>query len=259
MAVLLCSATGCDHLRANDQLNRGVAEFKNAHFEKAEDHFQQARALAPDDPKPLLYLATTYASQVVPGSTSPENMKNAQQALDLFQEVLKKDPNDVQALKQIASLDLNSGKKDLAKEYQEKVIKLAPNDEAAWYTIGVVDFKEAYDNLQAVLAPEGLQDKGDGNMKLSKAGCAKLTAENTPLITEGTADLQKAVDINPNYEEAMAYLSLMSRRKADIECGNAAAVKADLAQADMWAQRSMGARKANEAKKEAALKGGVSQ
>ena len=36
--------------------------------------------------------------------------------------------------------------------------------------------------------------------------------------------------MNPTYEEAMTYLSLMARRKADLECGNAPAVKADLDQ-----------------------------
>ena len=43
----------------------------------------------------------------------------------------------------------------------------------------------------------------------------------------------------------------MSRRKADLECGNPEAAKADLAAADMWAQRVMGARKEIERRKEA--------
>ena len=57
----------------------------------------------------------------------------------------------------------------------------------------------------------------------------------------------------------MTYLSLMSRRKADLECGNAVAVKQDLADADMWAQKSMGARKENERILEEKNKGGVTQ
>ena len=56
-----------------------------------------------------------------------------------------------------------------------------------------------------------------GNVKLSKDNCAKLSAENTPLVTEGMQYLQKAVDLNPTYEEAMTYLSLMERRKADLD------------------------------------------
>ena len=46
-------------------------------------------------------------------------------------------------------------------------------------------------------------------------------------------------------------MSLMERRKADLECGNVEAVKADLQAADDWAQKSMGARKVNEQRKEA--------
>jgi tetratricopeptide (TPR) repeat protein len=258
-AVLLFSATGCNQLLANDQLNKGVAEFKNAHYEQAEGHFQKAIELAPNDPKPRLYLATTYSSQVVPNSTTPENLKNAQMALAGFNDVLSRDPNDIQALKQIAAINLNTGKLDIAKDYQEKVIKLDPNDSEAYYTIGIVDWKQAYQNSVTVLGAEGLTDKSDGNLKLSKAGCAKMTTENQALVTQGLQYLQKAIDINPTYEEAMTIMSLMERRKADLECGNIPAVKADLAAAEMWAQKSMGARKANEAAKEAKLKGGVTQ
>ena len=47
----------------------------------------------------------------------------------------------------------------------------------------------------------------------------------------------------------MAYLNLIYRRKADVDYGNAAAVKADLAQAKEWRTKAMGTRKANEEKK----------
>jgi len=259
MAVLLLSATGCNHLRAADQLNKGVADFKNARYEAAEGHFQNAINIDPNYEMAKLYLATTYSSQVVPNLDTPENKKIAQQALDGFQAVLAKNPNDVTALKQVASIDRNIGKPNEAKEYEKKVIALDPNDAEANYTIGVVDWLGAYKNSNAALAAEGLTDKSDGNFKLSKPGCAKLSALNTPLVTEGLDYLQKAIVINPTYEEAMTYMSLMQRRKADLECGNAVAVKADLAAADEWAQKSMGARKANEKKKEDKTSGGITQ
>lgn len=259
MALLLVSATGCKRLRANDQINKGVADFKNARLESAENHFQNAINIDPDNPNPLIYLATTYSSQVVPNLDTPDNKKMAQNALDTFQKVLQRDPNDVIALKQIASLDRNTGKPEEAKEYEKKVIALSPNDAEAYYTIGVVDWIGAYKNAVTQLKEEGQTDKGDGNTKLSKAGCAKLVAENTTLVTEGLQYLQKAVDINPTYEEAMTYLSLTSRRKADLECGNVPAIKTDLQAADMWAQKSMGARKENERRKEDKNKGGITQ
>jgi tetratricopeptide (TPR) repeat protein len=251
MAFLLCSATGCKRLQANNQINRGVQEFKNGHFEKAEDHFQQAVEIDPNNLNPRIYLATTYASQVVPGLDTPENKKLAQNALDGFQEVLRRDPKNINALKQIASLDRNTGHPDEAKEYEKKVIAEDPNDAEANYTIGVVDWLQAYKNAVTALHAEGMEDKSDGNMKFSKGGCAKLAAMNRPLVTEGLEYLTKATQINPNYEEAYTYLSLMSRRKADLECGNAPAVKADLVDADKYASLSMDSRKKNEAAKEA--------
>ncbi len=56
----------------------------------------------------------------------------------------------------------------------------------------------------------------------------------------------------------MQYIQLTYRRKADLECGNEVARKADLAQADQWIQKAMGARKQNEINKEKKVGGGVS-
>jgi len=259
LTLLLLSATGCKRLRAGDQLNKGVAAFKNAKYEEAENYFQNSLNIDPTYENARLYLATTYSSQIVPNLDTPENKAVAKKALDLFQQILQKDPSNVIALKQIASIERNTGHPDDAKEYEKKVIALAPNEAEAYYTVGVVDWLQAYKNANDALHAENMTDKSDGNVKLSKPGCAKLADLNTPLVTEGDTYLQKAIDINPTYEEAMTYMSLMARRKADLECGNAPAIKADLDLADQWAQKSMGARKINEQKKEEKLRGGVTQ
>jgi hypothetical protein len=36
------------------------------------------------------------------------------------------------------------------------------------------------------------------------------------LVDEGVTDLQKAIQIKPDYDDAMAYLNLLYRRKADM-------------------------------------------
>ncbi len=261
LTLLLLSATGCTRLRAADQLNKGVAAFKNAKYEDAENYFQNALTIDPTYENARLYLATTYSSQIVPNLNTPENLAVAKKAMDLFHAQLEKDPNNVTALKQIASIERNTGHPDEAKEYEKKVIALAPTEAEAYYTVGVVDWVAAYKNANETLHAENppMNDKSDGNVKLSKAGCAKLVELNTPLVAEGNQYLQKAVDLNPNYEEAMTYLSLMARRKADLECGNAATIKADLDLADQWAKKSMGARAYNEKKKEEKNSGGVTQ
>jgi hypothetical protein len=47
----------------------------------------------------------------------------------------------------------------------------------------------------------------------------------------------------------MTYMNLIYRRKADVDYGDAAAVKDDIAQAKDFTSQSMGTRKANEEKK----------
>ncbi len=251
IAAVLCSAlvliTGCNRLKARDQLNKGVEAFKTAHYEVAIGHFQQATDLDPSLPMARLYLATAYAQQVVPNLQSPDNMKNVNLAIQNFQKVLQSDPKNVNALKGIASLYFNTQQLDKAKEYQNKVLAVDPTDASAEYTIGVIDWTTAYKNAIPMRQSFGLQDNG-APIKDKKA-CQALAEKNGPLIQEGLDALNKAVQLRPNYDDAMAYINLTYRRKADIECGDEDARKADIAQADQWVQKAMAARKANEVKK----------
>ncbi len=257
LALTLGTATGCNKLKARDQLNKGVQAFKNARYEEAVSNFQNAIELDPSYENAKLYLATAYSYQVVPNLDSPENLKVAQKALDGFNSVLAKDPNDLTALKQIASIDRNIKKLDEAKAYEKKVIAIAPNDAEAHYTIGVVNWMQSYQNARNILAADGATDDGNGNPKKSKGACQKLQAANNSLVAEGLQYLNKAVEINPTYDDAMQYLNLTYRRKADVDCPDDNARKADLAQADQWSQKAMGARKQNEAAKEKKTGGGV--
>jgi tetratricopeptide (TPR) repeat protein len=251
MLALLGTATGCNFLKSRDQLNKGIAAFKNAQYEQATDFFQNAVQLDPKNPNAKLYLATTYASQVVPNLTTPENLAMAQKALDGFNAVLANNPNDQTALKQIASIDRNIGKLDQAKADELKVIQVAPNDPDAYYTIGSIDFtKVHYNGTVPILAADGLTDDAAGNKKMTKGACEKMKEANTPLVDEAMSNLQKAISLNPDYSDAMDYLQLFYLEKANVDCGDPAAQKADLALRDEWIQKAMGARKVNELKKE---------
>jgi tetratricopeptide (TPR) repeat protein len=104
LAGMVLSMSGCKRLAARDQLNKGVEAYKATHFEEAIGHFQKATELDPSLPMAKSYLATALAQNVVPGLETPENLKTAQQAIAIFQQVLDKDPSDVKSLKNIASI-----------------------------------------------------------------------------------------------------------------------------------------------------------
>lgn len=247
LVAMMVSLTGCDRLKARDQLNKGVEAYKAGKYEEAITHFQNATKFDPTLPTAKEYLATALAQNVVPGLSSPDNLKTAQQAIDTFQQVLAEHPDDINSIKGVASLYFNIKKLDEAKEWQKKVLALDPKDPEAAYTVGVIDWTQAHENLLKINANN---DDGVGNVKaLTKNNCSQIQKENGPLVAEGIQYLDMAIANRPSYEEAMDYQNLIYRRKADIDCGNAAAVKADVDKATDWSHKAMGQRKENEAKK----------
>jgi tetratricopeptide (TPR) repeat protein len=264
LLLLLASTTGCKKLEARDHLNKGVEAYKATHYEEAINHFQQAIQDDPTLTDAKNYLATTYMYMVVPNLVDPvenkDNLANAQHAIDGFNAALQQSPDDVNALKGIATVYFNIDKFDQAKEYQKKVLAIAPNDATADYTIGVIDWTVAYKNAREVMAAAGQQinDVDAANVpKLDKKVCPKLDQMNSDLVNEGLKYLLNAVAVNPDYEDAMAYINLLYRRKSDLDCGDLNAFKADRASADQWTQKAMDARKRIEDKKNAAHSGGV--
>ncbi len=257
LLLILTGATGCSKLKARDQLVKGIQDFKAGHYETAIGHFQESIALDPNYTNAKTYLATAYSYQVQPNSNTPQNLATAQKALDGFNEVLAKNPNDVDALRQEASIHRNIMQFDQSRRDELRVIQLDPKDAEADYAVGVIDFQKADKNATDLLKANKITDDLKGNVKMAPKVCQQLSQENASLLDSSLQYLNRAVQINPNYDDAMAYLNLVWRRKADIECGNEAARKADIAKADDYIQREMVARKANEAEKEKKSTGGI--
>ena len=254
---MVLSMSGCNRLQARDQLNKGVDAYKAARYEEAITHFQKATELDPSLPMAKSYLATALAQNVVPGLDTPDNLKTAQQAIAMFQEVLNKDPNDVNSLKQIAAIYFSVKKFDDAKDWQKKVLAVDPKDAEAAYTIGVIDWTRAHENALKALQGAGQNDDGEGNVKAPKKVLEQIADQNGPLVDEGLRYLNQAIANRPNYDDAMTYLNLTYRRKADVDHADPAAVKADVASAKDWTAKAMGTRKENEEKKEKSQGGGI--
>jgi hypothetical protein len=77
-----------------------------------------------------------------------------------------------------------------------------------------------------------------------------LKDQNSALVEEGIQYLTQAEQNRANYDDAMVYLNLIYRRKADVDYGNEAARKDDISHAEEWRTKAMGTRKVNEEKKD---------
>ncbi|HOK44663.1 MAG TPA: hypothetical protein PLK67_01945, partial [Bryobacteraceae bacterium] len=62
------------------------------------------------------------------------------------------------------------------------------------------------------------------------------------MIEEGLQNLNKALEIDSNYDEAMAYINLLYRQRADL-AENQKDYQADIAEADKWLEKALNTRK----------------
>jgi len=262
LVLALISTVGCNKLRARDQLNKGVESYKNSHYEQAIDHFQQAVQLDPGLINARMYLATAFVSQYIPGVDSPDNLRTAQQAIDEYQRVIDANPSreqKVNSAKGIAYLYLNMKRWDDAKKFYRMASDLDPNDAEPYYSVGVIDWTACYQPRMEERAKLGMKPEEhlSAKNKDQKKVCAELKTKNTPAIQEGIDTLNKAIQLRADYDDAMAYLNLMYREKADVECDDESARAEDLKTADHWVDQAMQAKQARAAKEAQKAQGGI--
>lgn len=227
LLMLVFAVSGCNKLKARDLLNKGVVAFKAGQSDAAIEDFKRASELDPNLTTARLYLATAYASLYIPGAPSAENKARGEQAIKEFQDILTTDPNNLNAIDGIGSLlfqmagtpPIDEKGFENSKTYHERHIQIKPDDPEPYYWIGVIDWTLAW--------------RGNGEMRLdyNKNNIRKqikdmdplpasvrteYATKYGPLVEEGITDLQKAISLRPDYDDAMAYLSLLYRRKADM-------------------------------------------
>lgn len=247
--LLAAASWGCSKLKARDQLNKGVGAFRNAQYVQAIDHFQKAIGFDPTLLNARLYLATAYFQMYVPGGDSPDNKKIGDQTIDAFEDVLKYDPQNVDALSSIATIYYYEKDFQKAKELQQQRLKIEPDNPEAYYWIGQLDWAIVYPKRMQVRKDLNLANPKDANKPgvlplLTEKTRTGLRDENGALIDEGIKALEKAIELKPDYADAIAYLNLMYREKADTEA-NTSDIDADLAKAD-----DLGAKASNIIKKQ---------
>lgn len=263
VAGLAILASGCNKLKARDDLNKGVNSFSAGQYTAASDAFKEAIDLDPDLPSARLYLATAYMMQYVPGSEAPENKRNADTAVKEFQNALNANldkKNQLVAMQSLASLYLNM--KDLAdaEKWYRKVIAADPQNKDAYYALGLIAWTQFVTPWREAINAQGLKPDDPGPLKPPAAVKGKkkgepetdlkadLKAKYWQSLTDGLADEQKALQIDPDYDNAMTFMNLITRYRAILD-DTKEQYDADLKTADDWLQKSLETQKKKNKKK----------
>jgi tetratricopeptide (TPR) repeat protein len=227
LLILTVGVSGCNKLKARDLLNKGVTAFKAGKSDEAIEDFKRAQELDPNLMNARIYLATAYASLYIPGAPSPENKARGEQAIKVFKEILDIDSNNLSAIDGIGSLlfqmagtpPVNEKGFEESKTYHQRHIQIKPDDPEPYYWIGVIDWTLAFrgnGEMRLEYNKNNIRKQVKEADALPASVRAEYAAKYGPLVDEGIADLQKAISLRPDYDDAMAYLGLLYRRKADM-------------------------------------------
>jgi tetratricopeptide (TPR) repeat protein len=211
--------------QARETLNKGVQNFKNGQYDEAIANFERAKDLDPQFMDARLYLATAYAAQYIPGAPSEENVGKGRRAVVEFKRVLILDPQNLSAIDGIGSIlfqmagqPYDPDKFAESKSQFLKHCRLRPDDPEPYYWIGVIDWTlsfrangELRENYNKTVRGDGLRTADPLPVEVRE----QYTREYGSIIDEGIDALKQAIELRPEYDDAMAYLNLLYRRKAD--------------------------------------------
>ena len=268
--IMVLAGTGCDKLRARDHINKGAASFKNAKYADAAEHFKTAMALDPSLPTAQQYLATSYMVQWIPGAESPENLQFAKMAREEFGKLLDKDPNDRGTLTNLAYMAYNEAqslpqeqklaKYDEAAKLHQRIIAtdaVSKENKESYYYLGIIAYNRY--NPALMLARSGLRMRAEdpGPLKDKKVK-EELKGQYSSVVEMGIQNLQKAIEIDPEYDDAMAYLNLLIRTRADL-VDSPDEYQKEIKKADDWLQKALDTKKIKNERVEKKTGGGIVQ
>jgi TonB family protein len=230
-------------------LNQGVQAFKSQHYSEAATDFQKAVDLSPNEVNPRLYLATAYMQQYIPGADSAENLVIVERAEAGFRAVLTIEADNRVALESLAALELNERKFDEARVWYQRLIKVDPTNDRAYYSMGFIAWSKWYPAYITARVETGMSPEGPGPIR-DAAVRRSLRSQYWQVLDDGIWNLNKALDLNPQEADAMAYLNLLTRERADLR-DTKEEYDRDIREADQWME------KATEIRKMKAVQGGM--
>jgi tetratricopeptide (TPR) repeat protein len=243
-AVMLVSVAVAQ-TNAQQEIQLGKQALTQGKYDEAIQHFDNANNLVPNNPFVQLDLADAFAQKYVPGVDSADNERVADQAITYYERVIEGGTSRTaseSAEKGIAFLNAQMKKFDESKDYYSKAKKLNQQDPEPFYLTAVIDWTlsnqfRQQERTKLKLKPEDSLAAKDHDV------CLVVKDKNASNLAEALDNLNQALELNPEYVDAMTYMSLVYRERADVDCDEPANRKTDLLAADAWEKKALLAKK----------------
>ncbi len=226
--IAVVALSGCNKIKSKQEIKRGNEFLKATQYQSALAAYEEALRLDPGETKLHKHIGIAYMGMYQPGSKHAKDLEFAQKAIDNLKQYVAAYPEDNKALEYLVSMYLNTERYDDAIDfYQNVLLKKDPKDSKAMQSLAMLYFKKGdFDNgvkwLKARQTVEGNNpevyyligvqawDRSYNFPDLDPALRAKI-------VDEGLESLNKAVEMKPDYFEAVSYINLLYREKAKME------------------------------------------
>jgi tetratricopeptide (TPR) repeat protein len=258
LALLLLTApvlSGCNKVRARVELKKGNAFYQQESYAKALPQFQRGIELDPDATFAWRSVALSALALYRPGDASPKNREYERVAIEGFEKYLADYPEDAKAHEYLLTMYVNSKQYDKAMSYIDQQIAANPTKrgELEGMKINILtqtgQLEQAAQLAQRLppdRRPEALYSLGVSAWDKVRNDTALDAAGREKLIDLGLVSMKQALDIRPEYFEAMVYNGLLFRQKADVTLDEAKKQEY-LAQANEWRDKAVALRKKSQA------------
>ncbi len=190
---------------ARESLNRGIKAYTEQKYDEAARLMEKAIELDPTFEVAPMYLGTIYATQFVPGATDQKNVEMANKAIDAFQQAVENATNpNLNAMLSIAALYSQLKKYPESRTWYNKLLRIDPQNSEAYFRIGVIDFNDSLDKT-------GVQ--GEKVLSMTLADKKAVLA----IVDEGLTYMRKALEVRPDYLDAVEYQKLLAKEKSKLE------------------------------------------
>ena len=192
----------------------GEAAYNRGDYQEAAKQFASAVQLEPDNLKARLLLANTLLQQYIPGTDAASPLVTAR-AGAVSRSPGARPRQQAGHRRHVEPADRTPSSFAEAHDWALKAIQADATDKFAYYTAGFLDWSMTYPDYAGARAAAGMkpQDPGiipDASLRL------KVRTDHMAQIEDGFRMLQIALQLDPDYSDAMAYMNLLCRIEAGI-------------------------------------------
>ena len=227
LSLSLLTLGGCNKIQARMEIRDANDAYTREEWAAALQHYKKAEELDNSFPELDRMIGYSLIGLYVPEDKSPANVKNADAAIVKLLSYLSKKPDDRIAREALINLYLNADKITDAIGYFQTWIKTHPNDLEAVRSVATLyakqgDFNQSLNWYAKITV---LDNKNPESFYTYGVVCYEKVAKNPPadigerlaIIEKGKSALQRAIQLKSDYFEAMVYYSLLLRQQAPLE------------------------------------------